>query len=83
MRVPAEDRRQVEVSVEGVVYRQRDGFFDMPERHAMAQLQAGGFGRSWQVAPPPRTRRDYRCPQCDRRLFFKRCSRCDVDCVEG
>lgn len=80
MRVPAEDRRQVEVVVDGHVYRQRDGFFEMPDRHASAQLQAGGFGRSWQVAPPVSPSSGYRCGKCGHGSHFVTCGRCGATC---
>lgn len=77
-RVPPEDKNQKAVTVEGREYRaQRDGFFHVEnDRHADAILRAGGYGRSWQVAPPPRASSGYRCTECRRLGFFVVCGRC-------
>lgn len=75
MRVPAEDRRQVATRINGVEYRQRDGFFEMPDAHAKAHLQSAGYG-SWHVPGiAPRTV-GHTCPDCGFASFFTACSRC-------
>lgn len=81
MRVMAEDRRQVEQVVEGVTYRARNGWFDMPDRHARMHLAAGNLP-SPNLAGQTGRRVGYRCPGCGFGSFFAACSRCGAECVK-
>lgn len=76
MRVPAEDRRQVQQVIDGRTYTARDGFFDMPDGHARAHLKSAGYGR-WHVPGIANKRSGYMCTACGFRGFFRICGRCD------
>lgn len=85
MRVPAEDRRQVQTEINGRRYTARSGFFDMPESDAKAHMKSAGYGTSWNAAHgatgAPTV--GYRCTLCGFGSFFKRCSRCAADtCIK-
>ena len=80
MRVPAEDRRQIEATVGGTTYRARSGFFDMPDRHAALHLKSAGYGSSWPAPGVPNPRAGWRCPACGFGSHFKRCGRCGAEC---
>lgn len=82
MRVPAEDRAQVAVTVDGREYRQRNGYFHVDnDAHAAAILKEGNYGASWQTAPPVGRSSGYRCVDCHRGSFFVTCGKCGGDCV--
>ncbi len=74
VRVPAEDRMQMAQVVDGVEYRARDGFFEMPEHHARAHLESAGYG-SWHVPGIASRAAGHRC-ECGFATFFRKCSRC-------
>jgi hypothetical protein len=80
MRVPAEDRRQVQTEIDGRRYTARGGFFEMPEHDARIHMQSANYGR-WGIAGVPRPKSGYRCPDCSFGSFFKTCSRCGAECV--
>jgi hypothetical protein len=82
MRVAAEDKRQVETSIDGTLYRARRGYFDMPDHHAAAHLRAGNLPAPALSGPTDR-RIGYRCidPACGRGSFFVKCGRCGAACV--
>jgi hypothetical protein len=79
VRVPAEDRRQVETVIDGHAYRARDGFFEMPDPHARVHLKAGNLP-SPNLARVSRGRVGYRCTSCGFGSFVKTCSRCGGTC---
>jgi hypothetical protein len=81
VRVPAEDRRQVQTEINGRRYTARDGFFEMPERDARIHLKSADMPGSWQVRGVPEPSRGYRCPGCGFGSFFVRCSRCGGTCT--
>lgn len=80
MRVAAEDRRQVAQVVNGVEYRAKRGYFDMPDAHAKAHLAAGNLPTPAAALPVGR-RGGYRCVECGFGSFFTTCSRCNGECV--
>ena len=80
VRVPAEDRRQVAQVIDGVEYRARSGFFEMPERHAALHLKSAGYG-SWHVPGVPAPGAGRRCVACGFGSWFKTCGRCGAECV--
>ena len=82
MKVPAEDRRQVEQQIGGTIYRARDGFFEMPERHARMHLKSAGYGNAWPVAGVPARGSGHTCPACGFVGWFKVCGRCGHDARE-
>lgn len=75
VKVPAEDRKQVAQVIDGIEYRARDGFFDMPDAHAKRHLESAGYGGSWHVPGVPSHRAGHRC-ECGFATFFRKCSRC-------
>jgi len=79
MRVPAEDRRQVQTQIDGRLYTARDGFFEMPDRDAKVHMKSAGYGH-WNVAGVVKPQAGYRCPGCGFGSFFRRCSRCGSEC---
>lgn len=79
VRVGAEDRRQVATVVNGREYRARDGYFEMPERHAKAHLAHGNLPTP-PAAPPVGRSGGYRCTKCDFGSFFVTCSQCQGTC---
>lgn len=81
MRVPAEDRRQVQTSIDGRLYTARGGFFDMPDRDARVHLKSAGYGH-WGITGASRRRDGFRCAACNFGSFFKRCGKCGADCVK-
>ena len=78
MIVPAEDRRQVATVIDGREYRARNGYFDMPDRHAKAHLRDAGYGQSWHIPGIPKGGRV--CGSCGFVGFFVTCSRCGGTC---
>ena len=85
MRVPAEDRRQVQTEINGRRYTARGGFFEMPESDAKVHMKSAGYGASWNVARGATGAGSvgYRCTLCGFGSFFKRCSRCAADtCIK-
>ena len=85
MRVPAEDRRQVQTEINGRRSTARGGFFEMPESDAKVHMRSAGYGASWNVARGATGSRatGYRCTACGFGSFFTRCSRCGTDtCVK-
>lgn len=82
MRVPAEDIKQVQTDIDGVRYTAKNGYFEMPERHAKAHLASGNLPKSWNAArgATGRPQVGYRCPGCGHGSFFKRCGKCGADC---
>lgn len=81
MRVPAEDRRQVQTDINGRRYTARNGFFDMPDSDARIHLKSAGMPGSWNAAhgATGHTGVGYRCTDCGFGSFFRRCSRCGTD----
>lgn len=79
MRVPAEDRRQIAQVIEGREYRARDGWFDMPDRHATMHLRSAGYGRAWPVAGVPARNVGHTCAACGFVAWFIVCGRCGHD----
>lgn len=82
-RVPAEDRRQVATQIQGVEYRARDGYFQMPSTHAALHRESANLPRSSPAAGPVSRRFGYRCtnPECNFGSLFTTCSRCGSECV--
>lgn len=82
MRVPAEDRRQVQTEINGRRYTARDGFFEMPEADAAIHRKSANLPKSWQAFRGAfRRRNGYRCTRCGFGSFFTTCSRCGSPCV--
>lgn len=81
MRVPAEDRRQVQTEINGRRYTARGGFFEMPGPDAKLHMRSAGYGASWNAARGASGSRalGYRCTVCGFGSFFTRCSRCAAD----
>lgn len=80
MRVPAEDRRQVQTQIDGRLYTARGGFFDMPDRDAKVHLKSAGYGH-WGIAGAVKPSTGFRCAACNFGSFFKRCGKCGAECV--
>lgn len=81
MRVPAEDRRQIETTIGGATYRARDGHFDMPEPAARLHMKSAGYGASWPVAPMPAPSHGYDCP-AGHGSWFRVCGRHGLECTK-
>lgn len=81
VRVPAEDRRQVQTEIGGVRYTARGGYFQMPETHAKLHREAGNLPDASPAAGPVGRRRGFRCTECGFGAFFTTCSRCGGACV--
>jgi hypothetical protein len=80
MRVGAEDRRQVETSINGTLYRARDGYFEMPDHHAKAHLRSGNLPTP-AIGRPPRRGTGYTCTGCRRGTYFTTCGNCGSPAV--
>jgi hypothetical protein len=80
VRVGAEDRRQVETSIDGTLYRARRGYFEMPDHHAKAHLRSGNLPTPAIGGPAPRGT-GYKCTGCGRSVYFTTCGNCGSDCV--
>lgn len=82
MRVRAEDPRQVAQVVGGIEYRASRGYFEMPDQHARAHLEASNLP-SPSAALPVGRRAGFRCtdPACGFGSFFTSCGRCGGPCV--
>jgi len=80
VKVPAEDRNQVQAEVNGRRYSQRGGFFTMRADDAKLHLADAGYGRSWHVHGIASRRSGYTCPGCGFASFFRTCSRCKSEC---
>lgn len=79
VRVPAEDRRQVQADVNGTRYSQQNGYFHMKPEHVKAHLTSGNLPTPAVTGPVGR-RGGYRCPSCGFGSFFVTCSRCQGAC---
>jgi hypothetical protein len=77
MRVRAEDPRQIETDINGTRYRASRGYFEMPDHHARAHLNAGNLPTPSAALPVGR-QAGYRCidPVCNFGTFFTTCGRC-------
>jgi len=82
VRVPAEDRRQLQTDINGRRYTAKGGWFEMPPGAARLHLESAGYGKSWQVAGVPSASAGYRCPDCGFGSFFRTCSRCKAECTK-
>lgn len=80
VKVPAEDRRQVQTDIGGVRYSARNGYFQMPEAHARLHRESGNLPISPAAGPVGRST-GFRCPECGFGSFFTVCSRCGGQCV--
>ena len=80
VKVPAEDRRQVQTDIGGVRYAARDGYFQMPETHAKLHRQAGDLPASSPAAGPLGRSVGYRCTGCGFGSVFTTCGRCGGPC---
>lgn len=79
VRVPAEDRRQVQTDIDGHRYTQRDGYFHMRPDHARVHLKHGNQPTP-AAAGPVGQAAGYRCEACGFGSFFTSCSRCGGSC---
>lgn len=79
VRVPAEDRRQVQQEINGTRYYQRDGYFHMKPEHVKPHLVHGNQPTPPATGPVGR-RGGYRCTGCGFGSFFVTCSRCNEQC---
>jgi hypothetical protein len=83
MRVPAEDIKQVATVIDGIEYRAKGGFFEMPDGDAKIHLQSANMPSSWQAFRGAHRRSTgFRCRTCGFGSFFRRCSRCGTDTCE-
>lgn len=79
VRVPAEDRKQVQTDINGTRYGQRDGYFYMRPDHAATHQVSANVPASPPAGPIGR-RAGFRCTQCGFGTFFKTCGRCGAPC---
>jgi len=79
MRVSAEATRQVAQVINGTEYRADKGYFDMPDHHARAHLNASNLPTPAAAGPVGR-RAGYRCTGCGFGSFFTECGRCGAPC---
>lgn len=80
VRVPAEDRRQVQTEIDGTRYFAHGGYFHVKPEHVKTHLRVGNLPTP--AAAPPVGRRDgYRCSDCGFGSFFTTCSRCHGNCT--
>lgn len=81
-RVPAEDRRQVATQIQGVEYRARDGYFQMPPGAEKLHRQSANLPSASPAAGPLGRRFGYRCtnPECNFGSLFVVCGRCKSPC---
>lgn len=81
MRVRVEGVNQVATVIDGTEYRANRGYFEMPDHHAKAHLEAGNLPTPSAAGPVGR-RAGYRCVDraCGFGSFFTTCSRCGGPC---
>lgn len=79
VKVMAETSAQVATNINGVEYRARNGYFEMPAEHAKAHRTFGNLPTPSAMLPVGRSA-GYRCPACGFASFFVTCSRCNGHC---
>lgn len=81
MRVRVEADRQVATVINGSEYRANRGYFDMPDHHVKAHLNAANLPNPPAAGPVGRWT-GYRCvdPECGFGSFFTSCGRCGGPC---
>lgn len=79
VRIAAETSAQVATNINGVEYRAKNGYFEMPAEHARAHRTFGNLPAPSAMLPVGRSA-GYRCVVCGFASFFVKCSRCDGHC---
>lgn len=80
VRVSAESSAQVATTINGVEYRARKGYFDLPPDAAKAHRAFGNLPTPSAIGPVGRSG-GYRCEACGFGSFFVTCSRCQGECT--
>jgi hypothetical protein len=76
----AENRNHVGTTIEGKNYTaDKDGFFNMPERHAKMHAQVAGLSMPGIIGALPASV-GYRCT-CGHGSFFVTCGKCGGTCT--